>query len=204
MRRRLRFIWRYLRGDTPWDSGIVPPEVVAWIAAAERDSRPPGRALDLGCGTGTTSLYLAGRGWDVVGVDFAPNAIWRARRKARRAGLAGRAVFTSADVSRPDFLGDAGPFDLLIDVGCMHGLTPEQRPPCAANLARLARPGATYLLYAFMPRLGRSGRPMGIDRAGLEALLGEAFVLLDYVPGEEVMQPVASAWYTWQRRAVTP
>ncbi len=204
MRRRLRFIWRYLRGDTPWDSGVVPPEIVAWIAAAERDGCRPGRALDLGCGSGTTSLYLAGRGWDVIGVDFAPNALWRARRKARRAGLTGRAAFLSADVSRPDFLGDAEPFDLLIDVGCMHGLTPQQRPQYAANLGRLARPGAAYLLYAFLPRLGRSGRPMGIDRAGLEALIGEDFALLDYTPGEEVTQPVASAWYTWQRRAVTP
>ncbi|MEP0763259.1 MAG: methyltransferase domain-containing protein [Chloroflexota bacterium] len=204
MRRRLRFIWRYLRGDTPWDSGIVPPEIIAWIAAMERDGRPAGRALDLGCGTGTTSLYLAGRGWHVVGVDFAPNAIWRARREARRAGLADRAAFFSADVSRPDFLGDAGPFDLLIDVGCMHGLTPEQRPQYAANLIRLARPGAAYLLYAFLPRLGRGGRPMGVDRADLEALLGGAFALLDYVPGQEATQPVPSAWYTWQRRAVTP
>ncbi|MBP8975015.1 MAG: class I SAM-dependent methyltransferase [Anaerolineae bacterium] len=204
MRRRLRFIWRYLRGDTPWDSGVVPPEIVAWIAAAQGDGRLPGRALDLGCGTGTTSLYLAGRGWDVVGVDFAPNAIWRARRKAQRAGPGLRATFLSTDVSRPDFLGDADPFDLLIDVGCMHGLTPEQRPQYVANLSRLARPGATYLLYAHLPRLGRGGRPMGIDRAGAEALLGDAFALLDYVPGQETTQPVASAWYTWQRRAVTP
>ncbi|MCL4237722.1 MAG: class I SAM-dependent methyltransferase [Anaerolineae bacterium] len=204
MRRRLRFIWRYLRGHTPWDSGIVPPEIVAWIAALERDGRPAGRALDLGCGTGTTALYLAERGWEVVGVDFAPNAIWRARRKAQRAGLVERAAFFSADVSRPDFLGDAGPFDLLIDVGCMHGLVPEQRPQYAANLIRLARPGAAYLLYAFLPRVGRDGRAMGVDCAGLKALFGDAFALLDYVPGQEVTQPVASAWYTWQRQAVTP
>lgn len=204
MRRRLRFIWRYLRGDAPWDSGVAPPEIVAWIAAAERNGRPPGRALDLGCGTGTISLYLAGHGWDVVGVDFAPNAIWRARRKARRAGLSSRAVFLSADVSRPDFLEDAGLFDLLIDVGCMHSLAPQPRASYAANLARLARPGATYLLYAFEPRLGSDGRVMGMDRASLEALIGGALALVDYVPGEDAAQSAASAWYTWQRRAAEP
>ena len=204
MRRRLRFVWRYLRGDAPWDSGVVPPEIVAWIAAAEGNGRPPGHALDLGCGTGTTSLYLAARGWEVVGVDFAPNAIWRARRKARRAGLSGRATFLSADVARPELLAGAGPFDLLIDVGCMHGLSAEQRPLYAANLARLARPGAAYLLYAFMPRPAGPGRVSGIDRAGLEALIGDAFALLDYAPGQEVTQPVASAWYTWERRATGP
>ena len=80
-RRRLRFIWRYLRGDMPWDSGIVPPEIVAWVTAHGSE---PGRAVDFGCGTGTTSVYLASLGWDVVGVDFAPNAITRARTRARR------------------------------------------------------------------------------------------------------------------------
>jgi SAM-dependent methyltransferase len=204
MRRRLRFIWRYLRDDAPWDSGVVPPEIVAWIAAEEGNGHLPGRALDLGCGTGTTSLYLAGHGWDVVGVDFAPNAIWQARRKARRAGLAGRVALFGADVSRPDFLGDASPFDLLIDVGCMHSLAPQPRASYVANLARLARPGATYLLYAFEPRLGSDGRVMGIDRAGLEALLGGTFALVDYVPGEDATQLAASAWYTWQRRAAEP
>jgi|AMZC01.1.fsa_nt_AMZC01001237.1_6 SAM-dependent methyltransferase len=200
IRRRLRFVWRYLRGDAPWDSGIVPPEIVAWAEAAERAGQPPGRALDLGCGTGTTSIYLAGRGWQVVGVDFAPNAIWRARRKARRAGVSGRTTFLSADVAHPDFLRDAEPFDLLIDVGCLHGLTPEQRQRYAAHLARLSKPGATYLLYAFMPRLGRDGRPMGIDRSEVETLLGAAFALIAYVPGQEVTTPVPSAWYTLRRR----
>jgi cyclopropane fatty-acyl-phospholipid synthase-like methyltransferase len=200
IRRRLRFVWRYLRGDTPWDSGIVPPEIVAWVEAAERAGQAPGRALDLGCGTGTTSIYLARRGWQVVGVDFAPNAIWRARRKARRAGVSERTTFLSADVAHPDFLRDAGPFDLLIDVGCLHGLTPEQRQRYAAHLARLSKPGATYLLYAFMPRLGRDGRAMGIDRAGVETLFDAAFAMVEYVPGEEVTTPVSSAWYTLRRR----
>lgn len=199
-RRRWHFVWRYLRGDAPWDSGIVPPEVVAWVEAAQRAGQPPGRALDLGCGTGTTSIYLADRGWEVVGVDFAPNAIWRARRKAQQAGVARRATFLSADVAHPAFLRDAEPFDLLIDVGCLHGLTPEQRQHYAAHLARLSKPGATYLLYAFMPRLGRDGRAMGIDRAGLETLFGAAFALVDYVPGQEVTTPVPSAWYTLRRR----
>ena len=41
----------------------------------------PGRALDLGCGTGTDSIYLAQHGWDVTGVDMVPRALDIARRK---------------------------------------------------------------------------------------------------------------------------
>ncbi len=41
----------YLRGHPPWDTGVTPPEVVELV---EGRDRPPGRAPDLGCGTGTT------------------------------------------------------------------------------------------------------------------------------------------------------
>jgi SAM-dependent methyltransferase len=199
-RRRLRFVWRYVRGKTPWDSGIVPPEIVAWIEAAGSNGTAPGRALDLGCGTGTTSIYLAAHGWDVLGVDFAPNAIWRARRKARRRSVRGSVAFLSADVSRPDFLLDAAPFDLVVDVGCLHGLMPEQRAAYAMHLARLTHPGASYLLYAFMPHLSRDGkRHTGIDLAGLQALFGPAFELVDYTLGKEVTALISSGWYTFRR-----
>ncbi len=206
--RRLRFIWRYVHGETPWDSGIVPPEIVAWIEAAESAGRAPGRALDIGCGTGTTSIYLALRGWDVLGVDFAPNAIRRAQVKARAAmrtevrrhALAGTAHFLSTDVSRRDFLPDVGLFDLLIDVGCLHGLDAGQRAIYASHAARLARPGATVLLYAFMPRPSRNGRrQMGLDPDGVRALFAPAFEVVDYTLGKDVTGPTASGWYTLRR-----
>jgi SAM-dependent methyltransferase len=200
MQRRLRFIWRYLRGDAPWDSGIVPPEIVAWIETGEASGATPGRALDLGCGTGTTSIYLAAHGWDVAGVDFAPNAIRRARRAARQRNLPGTAQFLSADVSRPDLLDHAPAFDLVVDVGCLHGLNAAQRSGYAANVTRLTRPGAAFLLYAFMPALSRDGRrQIGIDVDGLRTLFGAAFDVVDCTVGEEVTVPRPSAWYTLRR-----
>ncbi len=199
LRRRLHFTWRYLRGRTPWDSGIVPPEITSWIAAHEAAGRPAGRALDLGCGTGTTSVFLAEHGWTVTGVDFVPTAIRRARRKARRQGVAERATFVSADVSRPALLEGSAPFDLVIDVGCLHSLRPNQRPGYAANVTRLAAPGATVLLYAFMPHTTDSGRRRGIDADGLRALLTPAFEIVAITLGEQATRPHPSAWYTLRR-----
>jgi SAM-dependent methyltransferase len=200
MQRRLRFIWSYLRGDAPWDSGIVPPEIVAWVESAEASGAAPGRALDLGCGTGTTSLYLAARGWDVTGIDFAPNAVRRARRAARQRQLPGTTHFISADVSRPDLLDHAQAFDLVVDVGCLHGLNAAQRSGYAANVTRLTRPGAAFLLYAFMPGFSRNGRRrLGIDTSGLQALFGAGFEVVDCTVGEEVTVPRPSAWYTLRR-----
>ncbi|NJL93940.1 MAG: methyltransferase domain-containing protein [Anaerolineae bacterium] len=79
---RRGFFWmRYLRGKTPWDTNITPPEVVRLVAEGRT---PPGRALDLGCGTGTNALYLARQGWQADGVDFIGQAVRAARRKAAR------------------------------------------------------------------------------------------------------------------------
>ena len=44
-----------------------------------------GRALDIGCGTGTDTIYLARHGWEVTAVDMVPNALTAARQKARAA-----------------------------------------------------------------------------------------------------------------------
>jgi SAM-dependent methyltransferase len=51
------------------------------------DDRPPGRALDLACGTGRNSLYLAEGGYEVTAVDISPQAIALAEDMARVKGL---------------------------------------------------------------------------------------------------------------------
>ncbi len=127
-RRTWRFQWRYLRGDTPWDTNVTPPEVVAFMART-----PPGRALDLGCGTGTNAVALALRGWRVTGVDFAPRAVAMARRKAAAAGV--DAAFHTADVADLGFL--PGGFDYALDIGCLFTLAPADRRPYAEGLGRL-------------------------------------------------------------------
>lgn len=103
---RFKFEWRYWHGDTPWDTNITPPEVMEFLATAT-----PGRALDLGCGTGTNAVTLARHGWQATGVDFSPKAIREARRKAQQAGL--KIDFYCADVADLGML--SGPFDIKPD-----------------------------------------------------------------------------------------
>lgn len=64
-------------------------------------SVPPGVALDAGCGHGAESIWLAGHGWDVTGVDFAPTALEAARSTAESLGneIAGRINFIEGDLS---------------------------------------------------------------------------------------------------------
>jgi methyl halide transferase len=102
---------RYASGEPlPWDTGTPDPMLVEMI-----DSRAiaPGPALEVGCGTGTNAIYLAQRGFEVVGVDISPLAIDNARAKAD-----GRCRFETID-----FLSQAppgGPFQFVFDRGCFH------------------------------------------------------------------------------------
>jgi 2-polyprenyl-3-methyl-5-hydroxy-6-metoxy-1,4-benzoquinol methylase len=137
--------WLYdfaYRFSTPrWDNGKISPTLVTFV---EQNPRR-GRALDLGCGTGTQSLYLAQHGWTVVGVDLAPKALELARVKAQRLGVT--VDFQNADVTQIEFLRE--PFDLVLDLGCFHGLGAAGRKRYVQNLARLTHAGSAFLLYAF-------------------------------------------------------
>jgi cyclopropane fatty-acyl-phospholipid synthase-like methyltransferase len=187
------FDLQYLLGRARWDTGVTPPEVVEQI---ERGDLTPGRALDLGCGTGTNCIYLARHGWEAVGVDFSALAIRRARRKARRAGVDCR--FYQADVTDLAFL--TGPFDLALDIGCLHSVPPEGWARYAAGLARLVRPGGHYMLYAFTPRSDRS-KSRGLAPEEVRRRFAPAFAVERQEGGDDPTGP-RSAWY-WLRRGAS-
>ena len=190
MLQRLIFnLWYYF--NPPWDTGITPPEVIEAVEGP--NALMPGRALDLGCGTGTNSLYLARHGWQVVGVDLATRAIRRARRKAKKSGLS--VEFHTADVTRLDFL--QPPFDLALDIGCFHALDTQGWARYRDQLGRLLRPGARFMLYAFGPRRGRL-MDMGITPDEVRRLFEPDFEVLRVDGGTDPSGPSA-AWY-WLAR----
>ena len=180
MLRRVLFDLRYRFGRPRWDTGVTPPELVAFV-----ERHAPGRALDLGCGTGTNVLYLARHGWHAVGVDFSPHAIAVAKRRARESRSV--AAFRVADVTRLPDLGE--PFDLALDMGCLHSVPAERRGDYARGLLARLAPGATYLLYAFCPP-----DRYGIPREDVERLMAP-LRLVSFVEGTG--RP--SGWYHFSR-----
>src|SRR5437773_2912196 len=93
---RLAFGVMYRVGFTPWDGHKLPARLTDLI---EGDTAlPKGKALDVGCGTGETSIYLARHGWAVTAVDFVKVALERARAKTEAAGMSVR--FLQADVTQ--------------------------------------------------------------------------------------------------------
>ena len=184
--KKIFFNFWYLLQKPPWDTGISPPELMAYI-----QTHPPGRALDLGCGTGTNAITLAQHGSQATGVDFALTAIRKARRKARGAGV--EAQFLAESVTRLE--GVHGPFELILDMGCFHNLAAAEKALYIRNLERLLAPGGIYLLYGFFKSDGNSG--IGLEQADLAAL-ADSFQLVDRTDGfNRRRQP--SAWFTFTK-----
>jgi SAM-dependent methyltransferase len=149
LQRRIRWyhtVYRliYRLGLIVWQRRTPPPELVALV---EGSPLPPGRALDLGCGTGTDTVYLAAHGWEVTAVDVVPKAVATARRNAAAAGVTPR--FIQGDVTRLDELGAGDGYTLLLDFGCFHTLPKDRRPAYVTSVSHAAAPGATLLLYGF-------------------------------------------------------
>ncbi len=72
----------YRLGFTPWDGHPLAKSLRNLVEGNEVTRVAGGAALELGCGTGDTSIYLAKRGWQVTAVDFVPSALEKARAKA--------------------------------------------------------------------------------------------------------------------------
>jgi cyclopropane fatty-acyl-phospholipid synthase-like methyltransferase len=180
---------RYRSGDIPWDTGIVPPEVVDLLASSQVQR---GWALDLGCGSGLSSCYLASQGFRVVGLDLALRALVRAAESARHRGLP--AFFCLADVAQLAVLNVQARFAL--DIGCFHAVSPERRSAYVASLADRLLPGAFYLLYAFTGSWDDQAAPRGISPGDIGRFAPD-FTLRWAQHGEDRDRP--SAWYLLQR-----
>jgi 2-polyprenyl-3-methyl-5-hydroxy-6-metoxy-1,4-benzoquinol methylase len=127
----------------PWHR--EQPPALLERAVAQRSTR--GRALDVGCGEGVYSAYLAEQGFSVVGVDFVPAALAAARTRADRAGL-------ELDLHEGDVV-DYSPgraFDVVLDSGCLHHLPKGKVSRYRARLDEWLAPGGDYVLVHFAHR----------------------------------------------------
>ena len=129
----------YAVGFHPWeDLADHQPFADALLALVEQEEQgrtpPYGKALDLGCGSATWGSRLAARGWSVTGVDSVPRALRRAQDRIHDAGVEMRLVH--GDVTRLRESGVGSGYDLVLDTGTFHGLTPAQRLDMGREVVR--------------------------------------------------------------------
>jgi 2-polyprenyl-3-methyl-5-hydroxy-6-metoxy-1,4-benzoquinol methylase len=128
-------------GTPPWDIGRPQSEIVD----LEENGTIKGRVLDAGCGTGENSLFLAAKGYEVWGIDLSPNAIARAKDKARRRGI--DVHFRVHDALDLQSLGRV--FDTVIDSGVFHTFPDDARGAFVSSVASVLKPGGVYIMIAF-------------------------------------------------------
>ncbi|MFC4786161.1 methyltransferase domain-containing protein [Nocardioides sp. MAHUQ-72] len=162
-----RFALAYRFGITPWDkSGAALTGQFQRLMEREEEglSKPFGRVLDLGCGTGEYTRELQERGWDAVGVDNVRRAVDTAISHGSSDTL-----YVIGDVTSIQGCGVGTSFALFLDVGCFNSLGDAQRLPWGEGVTKLASPGATMLVLCTEPR--GWPRKHGGDREALERAL---------------------------------
>lgn len=170
---------------TAWGDVRIPEEVKALAGAGS-----PRRSLELGCGVGRISRYLAGRGLEAVAIDFSPVAIDKARERASRD--AAQPTYLVGDVTRLDAV--QGPFDIALDVGCFHCLTPDQQRGYVSEIDRLLAPGGTHLIWA----LDATPSDLRLSPAAMKDIFGPRLELREARASRRRI--AASHWY-WLTRA---
>lgn len=129
---------RYGEGGQIW-SGRVNATMAALVA-----DLPTGTALDLGCGEGGDVLWLAGQGWQVIGIDISATAIERGRGAADEAGLSNRITWQQADLAtwQPEQTWD------LVTASFFHSMVDLPRTEILRRAASAINPGGHLVIVS--------------------------------------------------------
>ena len=188
----------YASGQLPWDTGQPEPLLVQFVTSG---AVRPGRTLEIGAGTGTNAIWLAERGFDVLGLDLAPLAVEKAQAKLNGRALSCR--FAAADILAappPD-----GPFQFVFDRGCFHVFDEaDERQRFAAQVAAALAPGGLWL--SLIGSTEGPGREVGPPRRSAReiALAIEPALEIVELRSAEFGDHNAKAWFCLSRQRTMP
>jgi ubiquinone/menaquinone biosynthesis C-methylase UbiE len=170
-----------------WDDTRIPPELKEIVAKYS-----PKTSLELGCGLGRFSGYMAEQGIKATGVDFSKVAIEKATKKFEEKGS--KPTFVVGDVTNLKTLHQ--PFDFAFDIGCFHCLRESEQQKYVAETQRFLKPASVLLIWA-------------LDDSPSELKLGPDYIAKTFSKGFRLVNSkfsrrriIASHWY-WLVRSET-
>jgi ubiquinone/menaquinone biosynthesis C-methylase UbiE len=138
---------RYPLEALPWELG-QPRKVL--VELVEKRLLKRGKALDICCGVGTNALYLAEKGFQVIGIDISSKAIEYAKEKAERVNA--KIQFQVENFLKLPFKNDE--FDFVFDMGCFHHVKVKDRNTFIKGVHRVLKKRGLYLMVCFSYRNG--------------------------------------------------
>jgi SAM-dependent methyltransferase len=156
------------KGTPPWDLDRPQAEFIRLA----NDGMIRGRVLDVGCGTGENAIFFAGLGLEVWGLDGAPLAIEKAKRKVSETGST--VTFLVGDALRLEELNQR--FDTITDSGLFHVFSDEERILFAESLRSTLNPGGTYFMLCFSDKEPAGwGGPRRVSQEEIRATFGNGW-----------------------------
>jgi len=188
----------YASGQLPWDTGDPEPLLVEFVTSG---GVAPGSTLEIGAGTGTNSIWMAERGFDVLGLDVAPLAIERAQGKIDGRDL--RCRFAVWDILAE--LPPGGPFQFVFDRGCFHVFDEaDERERFAARVAAALAPGGVWL--SLIGSTEGPPRELGMPRRSAREVAAAIEPAMEIVElrSTEFGDHHANAWFCLSRKRTMP
>ncbi len=125
-----------------WTETEPPKELVEIV---ETKKINPCKALDIGCGEGFYSIYLAKKGFDVTGIDLSENAVRSAKQNAKKENV--KIKFIAMDTSELSKLNKK--FDFILEWALLHHIVPKKRKKYAKDVEKILNKGGKYLSICF-------------------------------------------------------
>ena len=142
-----RIYRKYPLGSLGWELGKPRPILVEFV---EKGLIKKGKTLDLCCGAGTNTIYLAEKGFEVTAIDISQRAIEYAKKKAEQANVKINFMVQSfVDLSIED-----EEFDFVFDMGCFHHVEIMNRHRFIKGVHRVLKKAGDYLLTCFSYKNG--------------------------------------------------
>ena len=127
--------WAKQWQDLPW-SHSEPTLFLAEICRR----RGGGTALDIGCGSGTDSVFLASQGWDVTALDFVPRALEYTEARAAEQGVSVNSVVADITTWEPP-----QQYVLILDHGLLHNMDPVRHDAYRETLLKALAPDGEFV-----------------------------------------------------------
>lgn len=182
---------RFDQDQTGWDRGAPSPQLLAWL---DSGALQPCRIAVPGCGRGWEVVALAQRGFEVVGIDYTPAALERARQLCESAGVRVELVHEDVLEYEPET-----EFDAIYEQTCLCALHPEHWERYADHLRAWLHPGGVLAaVFMQMPRPEAVsegwivGPPYHVDINAARALLPESAWIWPKPPYARVPHPSGS------------